>query len=441
MSTTYILVVFAIVIVAMIVLIAKFKVNAVTSLLLAAIVLGVAIGTPLGDMESTINGAFASTIEDIGIVILLGCILGKMLEETGAAQAICTSAIKIVGQKNVIWAIAFSAFVLGIPVFSDTVTILLTPIVSKLAVETGVSMMAYGSALSVGAQITHALVPPTPGPLAAAAALGVPLGQAILWGLIVSFPALIATVFWCKFIGSKEMVYPKKEYMKDEPENVQLPSTTLAYMPIVVPLLLIVLQNIFTQTMPDSGITSAFMFIGSPLCALLIGCVLAMMLTGPRWHTKEVLSDWVDDSMSSAAMPLFITGMGGALAAFVKNAGVAEKIAQGIVDAGVPGLILPIILAILLHVITGSTTLAVLTAAQMTQPMLATLGITPLSAFLACAAGSFVFKHGNSSAFWVGTSMANMSFTQGLKSIGGGCTVAGLTACVCTFILNAVGVI
>ncbi len=440
MSVGLVLTIFAICIAVMIIMIAKFNVNAVTSLLLVSIVLGLLLGTPPGEMEGVINGAFSSTIKSVAVVILLGCILGKMLEETGAAQAICTSAIKIVGKKNVIWAIGFSAFVLGIPVFSDTVTILLISIVSKLAVETGGTMMALGSALGVGAQITHALVPPTPGPLAAANALGVPMGQAIGWGLVVSFPSLITTILFCKYCCT-QMVHPKDEYMKAK-DDERLPSTTIAYMPIVIPLALIIISSVITNTMPeDSSIVGIASFIGSPITALIIGCMLAMILTGSEWNSKKVLNDWVDESMASAAMPLFVTGMGGAMAQFVKNAGVADKIAEAVVAAGLPSLLLPILLAVLIHVATGSTTLAVLTAANLTAPMLETLGISAVAAFLACAAGSIILKHGNSSAFWVACSMSNMSFTQGLIGIGGGCTVAGVTACIITFILNAVGVI
>jgi GntP family gluconate:H+ symporter len=162
MSTTYILVVFALCLVAMIFLIAKCKVHAVMSLLVVTIILGIAIGTPLGEIEGVINKGFADTIKSVGIVILLGCILGKLLEETGAAQAITKSAIKIVGKKNIIWAIGFSAFVLGIRDLQRYGYHFVIPIVSNLALETGTSMMAFGSALAVGAQITHSLVPPTP---------------------------------------------------------------------------------------------------------------------------------------------------------------------------------------------------------------------------------------------------------------------------------------
>lgn len=437
MSSVWVLTIFVICIVLMIVLISKAKMHAVTALLLAVLLLAIGLGTDWAAIEGMINKGFADTIKSIGIVIMLGCLLGKILEETGAAQAITLSIIKLVGQKNVIWAISISGFILGIPIFSDTVTILLIPIVSNLALETSASMMAYGSALAVGAQITHSIVAPTPGPVAAAGLLGVPLGIAIPWGIVVSIPGIVAATLWSKY-ACKEMVLPKQEYVDsyNMSKGSKLPGTIMSFMPIVLPLFLIVLNNVFAVLAPGTYIASLFSFVGSPMAALISGCIMAMILTGPKWKTKLVLNDWVEEALHSSAMPLFVTGMGGALALFIKEAGVAEKIAEGIVGANIPGIIVPIVISVVVHVITGSSTLAVMTSAGLVQPMLGIMGITPLAAFLACSSAGLMFKHGNSSAFWVGTSLSNMSFTQGLKGIGGGCTVASIACCLTTIILS-----
>jgi len=444
-TTTIVLILFFVCVVGMIFLITKCKLNAVLALLFATLVLAIGLTTvtdaKLASIEGTISSGFSSTIKSIVIIIFLGCLLGKLLEETGAAQAITLSIVKLVGKKNVIWAIAFSGFILGIPIFSDTVTILLIPIVSNLALETGASMMQYGAALGVGAQITHALVAPTPGPLAAAALLGVPLSTAIPWGIIVSFPGCIASTIFCKQM--KPMVLPKQEYVDayNADKEVKLPGTAASFAPIVVPLILIVSGTIINLQMPDTFVGDFFAFIGSPLAALLTGCILAWILTGPRKTSKLVLNDWVDRAMESAAMPLFVTGMGGALAQFIKDAKIAETIAEAIVGASIPGIFVPIVISVLVHVITGSTTLAVATAGALCLPMIETLGITPLATFLAVSSAGMMFKHGNSSAFWVCTSLSNMSFTQGLIAVGGGCTVASIVCCIVTVILSFAGIV
>lgn len=147
MSTSYVLIVFAVVIVLMIVLISKCKVNAAFGILIAAMILAIALKTPWTEIEGAINGGFASTIESVAIVIFLGCTMGTVLEKTGAAVRITKWAINLVGEKHIIWAIALSSAILGIPIWADTVVILLIPIVSLLAVQTKKSMMCYGTTL------------------------------------------------------------------------------------------------------------------------------------------------------------------------------------------------------------------------------------------------------------------------------------------------------
>ena len=180
MSTAYVLSVFAIVIVLMIVLISKCKVHAAMGILVSAIILAIGLKTPWQDIEGAINSGFSGTIKSVAIVIFLGCTMGTVLEKTGAAIRITKWAIDVVGDKNLIWAIALASFILGIPIWADTVVILLIPIVSLLAVRTNKSMMSFGTTLYLGALVTASLVPPTPGPVSAAALLNVPLGQAII---------------------------------------------------------------------------------------------------------------------------------------------------------------------------------------------------------------------------------------------------------------------
>ena len=443
MSTTGIIIAFVIAIVIMIFLIAKFHMNAVMSLLICSMGLGIAIGTPFADIMGVINSVFSSTIKSIAIIILLGSLLGKILEETGAAQSLTLWLVKVVGKKNVIWAIGISAFILGVPVFSDTVTILLIPIVSNLAIETGASMMSYGTALAVGAQITHCLVAPTPGPVAGAALLGVPLGLAIPWGLVVSVPGLIGTIFWAK-VGCKEMVPPKAEHLEiyEANKNMKLPGVGISVMPIVLPVVLIIFNTVLDTVANGSAIANIFAFFGAAEPALLIGCILAAItLTEGKWKTKLVLNDWVNVAMEASAMPVFVTGCGGAMAQFIKDSGVSDVIAEAIVNAGFPALLVPIVLSAIIHVVTGSSTLAVSTTGALVAPMLDTLGISALSAFLAVCSAALMFKHGNSSAFWMGCSLSNMSFPQGLKGIGIGCTIASICCCITTAILFAVGII
>lgn len=441
MSTTYVLISFLIIIILMIVLISRFHVNAGIGILISAMVLAIALQTPWEEIEGSINSGFSGTIKSVAIVIFLGCTMGTVLEKTGAAFTITNWAIKLVGKKRITWAIALASFILGIPIWADTCVILLIPIVSSLALETGNSMMSFGTILYLGALVTASLVPPTPGPVSAAALLNVPLGQAILWGLIVAVPSVIAATFYCMTL--KEPVAPKQEYIDaaKAAEKQELPSLGISMLPIFLPLVLILLNTVTSVALPDSSVAHFMSFIGSPLAALLTGCICSLFLTGNKWNTPEVLDKWVDDGMKAAAMPIIVTGMGGALASFVKSSGVADQVAAGVMASHIPSILVPIVIAALIHVITGSNALAVMTAATLVQPMLEALGITPLAAFLACGTGALMFKHANSSGFWVTVSMSNMNVSQGIKAVGGASTVAGFTGAVITCVLAALHVI
>lgn len=441
MSTSYVLIVFALVIVLMIVLISKCKVNAAMGILFSSIVLAIALGTPWEKIEGTINSGFSGTIKSVAIVIFLGCTMGTVLEKTGAAIRITKWAVSLVGEKHMIWAIALASAILGIPIWADTVVILLIPIVSLLAVQNKKSMMSYGTVLYVGALVTASLVPPTPGPVSAAALLNVPLGEAILWGAIVAVPSVVAATFYCTTL--KTPISPKEEFIKaaKEAENMELPSLSKSLLPILFPIALIFMNTIASVVVPETQIANVFAFVGSPLAALFTGCLLSLLLTGKEWKTKKVLNNWVDEGINAAAMPIIVTGMGGALATFVKNAGVAEKIAEIIVGSSFPAILIPIIIAALIHVVTGSNSLGVMTAAALVEPMLATLGISPVAAFLACGTGALMFKHANSSGFWVTVSMSNMDVNQGIRAVGGASTVAGLAGAATTCLLVFLGVI
>ena len=165
------------------------------------------------------------------------------------------------------------------------------------------------------------------------------------------------------------------------------------------------------------------------------------MLTGADGRTKKVMHAWVESALRSSAMPIMVTAMGGALAAFIKNAGVANAVAETVVQFSIPGIIIPILIAALIHVITGSNALGVMTAAALVEPMLGALGISPLAAFLACGTGALMFKHANSSGFWVTVTMSNMDIRQGIRAVGGGSTVAGVTGAAITVILHFAGII
>ena len=301
MSSAYVLVAFAVCILLMILFISKWKIHPVTSILVATIILAISIGTPWDKIEGIINKGMADTLKSIAIVIVLGCILGKVLEETGAAVSITKATVKLFGEKRVLWAILLASAILGIPIWADTVVILLIPIVSNLALQTNKSMMSYGTALYMGALVTASLVPPTPGPVAAAALLHLPLSDAIMWGVLISIPSVFAAGLYC--LTLKEPVAPQDEYIKsaEASKDKPLPSVGTSLAPIILPLVLIFLNTGINAMFPDTTVAKVFKFVGSPLAALLAGCLFSLVLTGAEWRSKKVMNAWVESALRSSA--------------------------------------------------------------------------------------------------------------------------------------------
>lgn len=438
MSSTYILTVFFLVIVLLIFMVSKLKLNAAMSLLLVTIVLAIAIGTPLGEIPSLINAGFGSTAASVALVIFLGSLLGEILGKTGAATKITDSFISVFGEKRVLWALAISCLIMGVPIFPDTISLLIVPIASLLAVRTGISMIQFAAVMQIGIT-SSSLVPPTPGPVAAAAILGLSLGQVIPWGALVCIPGLIATVLYAKTL--KDDVRPKEQYIV-ESETKELPSFLNSMLPILLPILLIVLDNVVSTVAPDTTFSQVSSFVGDPLSALLIGCFTALFLQVKGWwKIDEYKNGIVNRALESCVIPVFITCLGGALGSFIKSSGVADIIAEMIVNASIPAIFVPMVISILIRIITGSNTLALTTTAALVQPMLAGLGLSPLAAFLAMGSGGVIFSHANSSGLWLTSTLTNLSFDQALKSIGGSTAVSGLACCIFTLVLFFVGVI
>ena len=220
------------------------------------------------------------------------------------------------------------------------------------------------------------------------------------------------------------------------------------------------LMQVQSQTPPEAGCTERgeITVLALRAVALAMGVIYTMFLalghkasvrksnldaTGkdPECFREVVLNSWIARGMEVALIALLVTAMGGALAAFIKNAGVANAVAETVVQFSIPGIIIPILIAALIHVITGSNALGVMTAAALVEPMLGALGISPLAAFLACGTGALMFKHANSSGFWVTVTMSNMDIRQGIRAVGGGSTVAGVTGAAITVILHFAGII
>lgn len=414
----------------------KFKLHPFIALLLAAIGFGLLSGMPLPDIIKSVNGGFGTTIGYIGIVIVAGCIIGTFLEESGGAYILAKKILQLVGEKHVPLAMAIMGYFVSIPVYADSGFVVLSPLSKALSKKAKISLAGAAIALSLGLTITHCLVPPTPGPIAAAGILEADIGLVIMVGLAVSAATLfVAWLFAAKF-ASRTFIDPNPEESdQDVIDKIKkAPSAVKAFIPIVIPLVLIVLKSVSefpTQPFGDGGLKTFFTFIGEPVIALLIGVFFSFLL--PKKLDRNMLSTtgWVGKALVSAAVIILITGAGGSFGMVLRNSGIADVLGESLSSMNL-SIWLPFIIAASLKSAQGSSTVAVITTASIVAPLMGFLGFeTPLEKALvisAIGAGSMVVSQVNDSFFWVVTQMSNMNVKTGYKLHTFGTLICGFTA-------------
>jgi len=435
---------FAAVIVLLFWLIAKSKWHVFLSLLLPIVLFALVPGVKLGKFISAFETGFGKTVQGIAIVIVLGSIIAEALKHTGGIEKVTLTMVKWVGEKRMPLALTLAGFVIGIAIFSDVGYVILNPLVHGAAIAAGTNMSVMATGLVGAMQLTHAMVPPTPGPLAAAAVMKADIGVIILYGSIATLVGSLAGWAYAMIVGPKVVSPPSKEFLGQSfvDSGKELPSTVRAYAPILVPLILIALQSVFKNTLDgDHILNSIFAFIGWPVVAMLIGVALCYVNVKDEESKKAFFSPWVEDALRTSAMIIIVTGLGGSLSQILKGTPAVDTIANAVAASGIPSIFLPFVLGIVGNLITGSTTVGVITAASLTAPMLGSLGLSPEAGMLAGAAGSVIIKYVNSSYFWVCTSLSRMELKSALISFGGVTLVGGLASMVTVYILWIIGLI
>jgi len=422
--------------------IVKYDIHPFLALFIGAIIYGLMMGMPTDLIVKSISEGFGGVMGSVGLLILLGVIMGTFLEKTGGAIVIADRILKWIGEKFVNLSLMLSGWVLSVPIFGDSTIIMMNPIAKSLASKSKISYAATIVALSLGAMASHALVPPTPGPIAAAAILGADLGQMIIWGLVVSLITLIPLYFFVNRVVVKIPLEPQLIADEKKLEKKEFPTFFNSLLPVIIPLILIILASIAnypTKPFGESGFTKAIQFIGSPVISLLIGAILSFTL--PKKFDRKLLSSsgWVGESILLAAPVILITGAGSVFGKMLQNSGVGDLVTSNMSDANW-GIFLPFLIAFALKTAQGSTTVAMITTASIIAPILGQLGLDSetMKVFtaLAIGAGSLCISHANDSGFWVVTQLSGMSIKQGNMSHSLGTLIAGVTAIFLIFVLT-----
>lgn len=422
------------------------------ALLVAAFFFGAIAGLDGPVLIEAVVAGFGGTIGQIGIVIMAGAIIGVFLERSGGAMKLATAMLRRTGKKQVPATMTGIGFIVSIPVFCDTAFIILSSLNKALSRRAGTSLSAGAIALALGLYASHTMIPPTPGPVAAAGILGADLGLVIMWGGAVSLVAASAGWLFAVTVASRvEIDGPdasdseEDQALKSEIEDLvesDGPGAFHAALPIVVPLLLIVLRSVAalpSAPMGEGELIESLSILGHPVVALGIGVLIALTL--PRRFERSMLSadGWIGKALASCASVILITGSGGAFGKVLQASPLADVIGEAVRSAQV-GILLPFLLASAIKTAQGSSTVAMLTAAGLTAPLMPALGLDSGTAaalsVVAIGAGAMVVSHANDSYFWVVTQTTGMSTRIGFRLLTVGTLVQGLTAALTVWLLS-----
>lgn len=423
-------------------LIAKCKVHAFLALLAAGLFYGILSGSSLNEVSNAIASGFGGTMQSIGIVIACGVIIGQFLEVTGGAQRISDAILKLIGEKHAGFAAALTGAFVSIPVFCDSGFVILNPVIKGISRRAKLSYAVLAVSLMAGLLTTHAFVPPTPGPVAAASLVGADLGKVLLYGLIISIPIVIVAAIWAnsRFVRDK---YPEPAAddaadLENETEFKEVvahaPSTFLSFLPILVPILLIVAAS-FWGDAEASGLKAVTAFLGQPYIALLIGTALSFLL--PTKLNATVTNNWVSHGLQSAAEILLITAAAGSFGKVLQITPIGTILTELILKSGLPAVLIPYIMSTLLTIAMGSTTVSMTTVSTIMAPMLGQLGLSPEIVVMGVAAGGFTFCQANSSYFWCVSKLCGYDLKKGYYLITLTSVIMGITGIIATCILNA----
>jgi len=437
----------------------KLKLHPFLALLIAAFGYGLLCGkmSPQEVVES-VNAGFGGTIGYIGIVILAGSVIGTFLEKSGGAVKLAQRILQLVGHKNVPLAMGIIGYIVSIPVFCDAGFVILWPLAKSLSARAKTSLAATAIALSLGLYATHTMVPPTPGPVAAAGILKADLGLVILWGLFVGiFAVAAAWVFSIKFAAkvdikvesessdAKVRLWTTASEQSDKDNlSAQAPSAFKSVIPIFLPILLIVLRSVSdfpNHPFGRGGLAGFIEFAGQPVVALLAGVFLAFLL--PKKLTADMFSPsgWVGEAVLAVAAIIIITGCGGAFGKVLQDSGLSEVVAERLGSKNF-SVALPFLMAAALKTAQGSSTVAIIATAGAMAPLIESLGLADPTGraltVVAIGAGSMVVSHANDSYFWVVTGLSKMSVKQGYKLQTLGTLLEGIAAGVALWIISLI---
>lgn len=426
----------------LLILIIKFKIQAMIAILVGAILIGLGAGMPFEQIVTSVNDGIGNTLKGIALLVGLGSMFGSILEISGGAQTLAVTMVNRFGDRKAAWALGFTGLVIAMPVFFDAGLIILIPLAFSLAKRTGRSSLYYVIPLLAGLAVGHAFIPPTPGPVLVATMLGVDLGWVILIGICCGiFSMIVAGPIWGAYCGRKFFVpVPEQVAKQQDLDESKLPGFWSVVLIILIPLVLIILKSVAGVVEALAPAREVINFLGEPFVALTLATLVAMVVLGYRHgYTGEQLEKVMTKSLEPVGLILLVTACGGVLRYILQYSGLGEIIGHAVASASFPMVIVAFVVAALVRISVGSATVAMTMAAGIIAAMPEIGGLSPVH--LACitaaiAGGATVCSHFNDSGFWLVKSLVGMDEKTTLKTWTLMETLVGVTGFLVALIIS-----
>ncbi|MBK5441419.1 permease DsdX [Pseudomonas sp. TH32] len=413
----------AIAIIALIVLIARYRLNPFIVITLVSIGLALLAGMPADTIMGSYEAGVGKTLGHIALVVALGTMLGKMMAESGGAEQVARTLINRFGERNAHWAMVCIAFLVGLPLFFEVGFVLLVPIAFTVARRVGVSILMVGLPMVAGLSVVHALVPPHPAAMMAVLAYNASVGQTVLYAILVGIPtAIIAGPLYARFIVPHIHLpaeNPLERQFIDREPRTRLPSFALTMGTILLPVVLMMIggwANLIST--PGTAFNQFLLFIGNSVIALLVATLVSFWTLGlAQGFNRESILKFTNECLAPTASITLLVGAGGGLNRILVDAGVTNEI-LGLAHAfNLSPLVMGWLFAALMRIATGSATVAMTTASGVVAPVAMGLGYPhPELLVLATGAGSVIFSHVNDGGFWLIKEYFNMTVIQTFKT-------------------------
>ncbi|MGM9477171.1 GntT/GntP/DsdX family permease [Pedobacter sp. GSP4] len=387
------------------------KINPMIALLAVAIITGLFLGMPATKVMASIGNGIGSTLGSMVMVLALGAMMGKLIEDSGSAKKIVFILIKAFGKNNIQWAVLLTGLLVGIPLFYNAGFVVLIPLVFAISAATGLSKLYIGLPMATALSVTHGFLPPHPGPVALAGIFHADIGKTLIYGLGLSVPiAVIAGIYFPRLVVSRNQTTAAAGFVINEEEN--LPSTARSFITALLPVFLIIAGTLGNSIKMDYPGKSILSFLADPTAALLIS-VMITLLVQKASIAKAMES--CTEGVKSIAMIVLIIAAGGAFKQILIDSGMGETVKQLTGGLNLSPLLLAWLITASLRVTLGSATVAALTASGMVLPLIGP-GASPELMVLSVGAGSLMFSHVNDTGFWMFKEYFNLSLKETFRT-------------------------